>query len=125
MVIGRSGYAAEPAAGSRPAVDNITATINQWKRFTGWASSAGNYTAWLDMQVSTCILWMTDTDKVFKALADPSRRKLLDLLYANDGQSLGELCEHLDMSRQAGTQPLAVLEAANLVATSWRGGGAL
>jgi DNA-binding transcriptional ArsR family regulator len=64
---------------------------------------------------------MTDTDKVFKALADPSRRKLLDLLYANDGQSLGSLCEHLDMSRQAVTQHLALMEAANLVATSWQG----
>ena len=64
---------------------------------------------------------MTDTDKVFKALADPSRRKLLDLLYASDGQTLGELCEHMDMTRQAVTQHLAVLEAANLVATTWRG----
>ena len=64
---------------------------------------------------------MTDTDKVFKALADPSRRKLLDLLYANNGQTLGELCEHLEMTRQAVTQHLAVLEAAALVATSWRG----
>jgi DNA-binding transcriptional ArsR family regulator len=62
-----------------------------------------------------------DADKVFKALADPSRRKLLDVLYGEDGQTLGELCEHLDMTRQAVTQHLAVLEAANLVATSWRG----
>jgi DNA-binding transcriptional ArsR family regulator len=64
---------------------------------------------------------VTDTDKVFKALADPSRRKLLDLLYASDGQTLGELCEHLDMTRQAVTQHLAVLEAADLVVTTWRG----
>jgi DNA-binding transcriptional ArsR family regulator len=64
---------------------------------------------------------MADTDRVFKALADPSRRKLLDLLYANNGQTLGELCEHLEMTRQAVTQHLAVLEGANLVATSWRG----
>ena len=62
-----------------------------------------------------------DADKVFKALADPSRRKLLDLLHAQDGQTLGELCEHLDMTRQAVTQHLALLEAANLVATIWRG----
>ena len=62
-----------------------------------------------------------DADKLFKALADPSRRKLLDLLCAHDGQTLGELCEHLDMTRQAVTQHLAVLETANLVATSWRG----
>jgi DNA-binding transcriptional ArsR family regulator len=64
---------------------------------------------------------MNDTDLLFKALADPSRRKLLDLLYANDAQTLSELCGHLDMTRQAVTQHLAVLEAANLVATSWRG----
>ena len=64
---------------------------------------------------------MTDADPVFKALADPSRRKLLDLLHAGNGRTLGDLCEHLDMTRQAVTQHLAVLEAANLVATSWRG----
>jgi DNA-binding transcriptional ArsR family regulator len=60
-------------------------------------------------------------DKVFKALADPSRRKLLDQLHANNGQTLSELCEHLDMSRQAVTKHVALLEAANLVATVWRG----
>ena len=62
-----------------------------------------------------------DTDSVFKALADPSRRKLLDVLHAHDGQNLSELCEHLDMTRQAVTQHLDVLEAANLIATRWRG----
>ena len=62
-----------------------------------------------------------DHDALFKALADPSRRKLLDLLHAHDGRTLNELCEHLDMSRQGVTQHLAVLEAANLVATQWRG----
>jgi DNA-binding transcriptional ArsR family regulator len=60
-------------------------------------------------------------DKVFKALADPSRRKLLDRLHANSGQTLSELCEHLDMTRQAVTKHLALLEAANLVATVWYG----
>jgi DNA-binding transcriptional ArsR family regulator len=64
---------------------------------------------------------MRDSDLVFRALADPSRRKLLDLLNANDGQTLSELCEHLDMTRQAVTQHLTLLEAANLVATTWRG----
>ena len=64
---------------------------------------------------------MADTDLLFKALADPSRRKLLDLLHANDGQTLNELCEHLDMTRQAVTQHLDVLEAASLVATVRRG----
>jgi len=62
-----------------------------------------------------------DLDRVFKALADPSRRRLLDRLYANNGQTLGELCQHLDMSRQAITKHLTQLEAANLVSTIWRG----
>jgi len=58
-----------------------------------------------------------DPDLLFRALADPSRRKLLDLLHANDGRTLNELCEHLDMTRQGVTQHLDMLEAANLVAT--------
>jgi DNA-binding transcriptional ArsR family regulator len=58
-----------------------------------------------------------DDDLLFKALADPSRRKLLDQLHAHDGQTLGQLCEHLNMTRQGVTQHLDVLEAANLVAT--------
>lgn len=62
-----------------------------------------------------------DTDLLFKALADPSRRKLLDLLHAHDGRTLSELCEHLDMTRQGVTQHLAVLEQANLIATMRRG----
>jgi DNA-binding transcriptional ArsR family regulator len=64
---------------------------------------------------------VSDTDVLFKALADPSRRKLLDLLHAHDGRSLNDLCEHLDMTRQGVTQHLALLEAANLVAVQWRG----
>jgi DNA-binding transcriptional ArsR family regulator len=62
-----------------------------------------------------------DTDSLFRALADPSRRKLLDQLHAHDGQSLNELCEHLDMTRQGVTQHLGLLEGANLVTTVWRG----
>jgi DNA-binding transcriptional ArsR family regulator len=62
-----------------------------------------------------------ETDLLFKALADPSRRKLLDVLHAHDGRTLGELCEHLAMTRQGVTQHLALLEEANLVATVWRG----
>ncbi len=64
---------------------------------------------------------IADFDKVFKALADPSRRQLLDRLHANNGQTLGELCQDLDMTRQAVTKHLARLEVANLVATIWRG----
>jgi DNA-binding transcriptional ArsR family regulator len=60
-------------------------------------------------------------DDVFKALADPSRRLLLDRLHSRNGQTLGELCEHLEMTRQAVTKHLAVLEEADLVATIWRG----
>ena len=62
-----------------------------------------------------------DPDALFKALADPSRRKLLDLLHAHDGRTLNELCEHLEMSRQGVTQHLAQLEAANLVVTQKQG----
>ena len=58
-----------------------------------------------------------DTDLLFKALADPSRRKLLDVLHTHDGRTLNELCQHLDMTRQGVTQHLDVLEAANLVTT--------
>ena len=54
-------------------------------------------------------------DNVFKALADPSRRKLLDRLYAENGQTLGELCARMGMTRQAVSQHLGLLEAANLV----------
>ncbi len=64
---------------------------------------------------------MTDIDKVFKALADPSRRKLIDRLYAKNGQTLNELCQGLEMSRQAVTQHLALLEEANLIAVQWQG----
>lgn len=60
-------------------------------------------------------------DEVFKALADPGRRLLLDKLHTDNGQTLGELCEHLKMSRQAVTKHLNILEAANLVAVTWRG----
>ena len=60
-------------------------------------------------------------DVVFKALADESRRKLLDQLHKSNGQTLGELCEHLDMTRQAVTKHLLLLEAANLVVVVWRG----
>src|SRR3954471_1895062 len=62
-----------------------------------------------------------DMDLVFKALADASRRRLLDLLQAEEGQTLGALAARLDMTRQAVSQHLAILEAANLIATVKRG----
>jgi len=62
-----------------------------------------------------------DADKVFKALADPTRRRLLDLLHGENGQTLSALCEHMAMTRQAVTQHLQLLEDANLVAIVWQG----
>jgi DNA-binding transcriptional ArsR family regulator len=56
-------------------------------------------------------------DAVFKALADSTRRLLLDSLHARNGQTLNELCERMDMTRQAVTKHLAILEGANLIAT--------
>jgi DNA-binding transcriptional ArsR family regulator len=64
---------------------------------------------------------MTMMDEVFKALADASRRRLLDSLNARNGQSLRELCAGLDMARQSVSKHLAVLEAASLVTTMRRG----
>ncbi|HEY6833004.1 MAG TPA: metalloregulator ArsR/SmtB family transcription factor [Pseudolabrys sp.] len=60
-------------------------------------------------------------DAVFRALADANRRELLDRLRADNGQTLGQLCERLDMTRQAVSKHLAILEEANLVATIKRG----
>ena len=60
-------------------------------------------------------------DAVFKALADATRRRLLDSLRARGGQTLGELCAHADMSRQAVSKHLAILDAANLVVARKRG----
>jgi uncharacterized protein YndB with AHSA1/START domain/DNA-binding transcriptional ArsR family regulator len=58
---------------------------------------------------------------VFRALADPSRRRLLDSLNARGGQSLRELCGEMDMARQSVSKHLALLEAASLVTAVWRG----
>ncbi|WP_421915486.1 ArsR/SmtB family transcription factor [Mesorhizobium sp.] len=60
-------------------------------------------------------------DAVFRALADPTRRQLLDSLYERNGQTLNGLCERMDMTRQAVTKHLAILEEANLVATIRKG----
>jgi DNA-binding transcriptional ArsR family regulator len=64
---------------------------------------------------------MDRENSLFSALASPARRRLLDALYEENGQTLQELCRHLTMSRQAVTQHLEALEGANLVATVWRG----
>jgi predicted transcriptional regulator len=63
----------------------------------------------------------TDADKVFKALGDSGRRRLLDQLHTDNGQTLSALCQHMDMSRQAVTQHLNLLEEANLVVVVWHG----
>ena len=60
-------------------------------------------------------------DEAFKALADPGRRRLLDVLNERNGQTLRELCAGMDMARQSVSKHLAVLEAAGLVTTTWRG----
>jgi DNA-binding transcriptional ArsR family regulator len=62
-----------------------------------------------------------DDDAVFRALADASRRQLLDRLHARNGQTLGDLCQGFQMSRQAVMKHLALLEEANLVATKRQG----
>lgn len=62
-----------------------------------------------------------DDDKVFKALADPARRRLLDRLRLRNGQTLTELCAAMDMTRQSVTQHLGLLEDANLISTTRRG----
>ena len=59
-----------------------------------------------------------DDDAVFRALADASRRLLLDRLHQRNGQTLGQLCQGLELTRQAVAKHLAILEAANLV--SWK-----
>ncbi|WP_261302741.1 ArsR/SmtB family transcription factor [Paenibacillus andongensis] len=60
-------------------------------------------------------------DKVFKALADSSRRQLLDELFKKNGQTLNELCVHLEMTRQSVTKHLLILEEANLILIVWQG----
>ena len=63
----------------------------------------------------------TDMNDIFKALADPCRRELLDRLTEKNGQTLGSLCQRMAISRQGVTKHLALLEAANLVVVVWHG----
>lgn len=62
-----------------------------------------------------------ELDNVFKALADPTRRQLLDQLYINNGQTLNELCAGLAMARQSVSKHLAILENAQLIVVEWHG----
>lgn len=64
---------------------------------------------------------MKEIDKVFKALADPTRREVLDRLYDRNGQTLSELCKGMDMARQSLAQHLGLLEDANLISIQWQG----
>jgi DNA-binding transcriptional ArsR family regulator/uncharacterized protein YndB with AHSA1/START domain len=73
------------------------------------------------MQPNGCMMVKAEMDEVFKALADPSRRLLLDSLNTRNGQSLRDLCAGLSMARQSVSKHLAVLEDANLITTAWRG----
>lgn len=76
------------------------------------------------MQVFACICARQvgeHEDRVFKALADPGRRRLLDALRDRNGQTMNEMAQHLQMSRQAVAQHLSVLEGAGLVTIVWRG----
>ncbi|MGO4129686.1 ArsR/SmtB family transcription factor [Inquilinus sp. YAF38] len=66
-------------------------------------------------------MMQSDDDAVFRALADASRRELLDRLHAESGQTLGELCRGLEMTRQAVTKHLAILEEANLISSKRQG----
>ncbi|MGG1679080.1 ArsR/SmtB family transcription factor [Neobacillus sp. NRS-1170] len=64
---------------------------------------------------------MDKMDHIFKALADSSRRELLDQLFEKNGQTLNELCEHLNMTRQSVSKHLLILEEANLIVVEWKG----
>lgn len=73
------------------------------------------------MQPSGCIIIHMDIDTVFKALADPTRRQILDSLFETRGQTLNEICAHLSIKRQSVSKHLALLEAAGLIVIQWRG----
>jgi len=73
------------------------------------------------MQLISCILSNVSLDVVFKGLADANRRKLLDRLHSNGGQTLSELCDGMGMARQSVSKHLALLEKANLVVSVKQG----
>lgn len=75
----------------------------------------------LDMQPKGCIMVQAVMDRIFKALADSTRRELLDRLYEQPGLTLTELIAGLDMRRQSATKHLQILESAELLITRWRG----
>jgi DNA-binding transcriptional ArsR family regulator len=82
---------------------------------------SANYEKDCALTCNHAVAYIGFMDKVFKALADVSRRSLLDALFEKNGQTQGELCEKLSMTRQAATKHLVILEEANLVTTKWVG----
>src|SRR5262249_36229091 len=112
FIIGVAGMLAGAFAEGKWKMEQGTATIDAEGTAMGTKKQ-------LHMQPFGCIFLSVDV--VFKALADENRRKLLDELYKNNGQTLTQLCGHLDMSRQAVTKHLRLLERANLVTVVWHG----
>ncbi len=122
---------AEQTFGRRTAEASVTNNGGswRWRSFLGffcdssWRSDAQAQVRVIPLEYATLKLHISpmSMDAVFKALADPVRRRLLDKLHARNGQTLGELCQGQDMTRQAVTKHLAVLAEAGLVATRKRG----
>ena len=77
------------------------------------------------MQQKDCIMIVATMDRIFKALAHPTRREILDRLYEEPGQTLTDLIAGLGMRRQSATRHLVILESAELVVIRWRGRGKL
>jgi DNA-binding transcriptional ArsR family regulator len=90
-----------------------------------WVSNKKHFLSTLpsniDLKCKRIVTYTKPMDTIFKALADKSRRELLDQLYTRNGQTLSELCEDLSMTRQAVSKHLSILEEANLVAVIWNG----
>jgi DNA-binding transcriptional ArsR family regulator len=119
------------AANDQPALENrlgkrVLHSLNPASHF-----GLEDFLGGLDTQPFDCIItgkgteWLhisrMNDDTVFRALADANRRHLLDRLHAKNGQTLGELCRGLAMTRQAVTKHLSILESANLVSWKRRG----
>ncbi|MFE5324347.1 ArsR/SmtB family transcription factor [Paenibacillus sp. NPDC056579] len=74
-----------------------------------------------NLTCSQMVAYNRDMDNIFKALADSTRRQLLDQLFVKNGQTLSELCDRLEMTRQSVTKHLLLLEEAGLVIVEWHG----
>jgi DNA-binding transcriptional ArsR family regulator len=121
QVLHQVGFAVDVLAGPSQPAPSTVVVVSAGCIGSGPASSHGwEFNTTLDMQPYGCIL-SSRMDEVFKALADPSRRALLDSLDERTGQTLTELCSGLAMARQSVSKHLAVLEAANLISTRRQG----